>query len=130
MPGFDKQVAVGVAASVALIGGALWLSNAVVGRDDASTDQTLAESLGAKLGCVVQESEGENQLFTREDVTCAFGGEDANILTFASDDNKARWLEVAEQFGGLYVEGPDWIVSVEAQSTAQSIAATLDGKVR
>jgi hypothetical protein len=109
---------------------ALALAGCSSGGGSGGDGATTAASLGAKLGCTVQESEGDNQLFTREDVTCSYSGETVNIVTFASDEAKASYLEAAGGFGGIYVEGPDWVVGVEAQATAQNVRGALGGMIR
>lgn len=93
---------------------------------------TTAASLGTKLGCTIESlsESGPNQLFTREDVSCAFGGEDVNIVTFGSASAKASYLEAAGEFGGIYVEGSDWVVGVEQQGTAEVVKSRLGGTIR
>ncbi len=75
-------------------------------------------------------SEGQNQLYTREDGRCSIGDEEVNVVTFDGAAQRDQYLQVAKQFGGIYVTGETWAVATETQGTADKVKAALGGEIR
>lgn len=68
-------------------------------------------------------------LYAREQGACQIGGERVSISTFDGAEQRDRWLQVARQFGGIYVIGPGWVVSVASQTTSDRVAQATGGKI-
>lgn len=65
-----------------------------------------------------------------EAMSCTLGsGSDARFLVFSGAEQKTRWLTFGSLTGGVEVEGPNWIVSVEEADIASGIANELGGEV-
>jgi hypothetical protein len=76
-----------------------------------------------------QGSEGQSQLFTREDGRCSIGDEDVNVVTFDGPSQRDQYLEAAKQLGGIYVTGETWVVGTETQPTPNNVQDALGGEM-
>lgn len=57
-------------------------------------------------------------------------GDLVDIATFADQDSRDTWLKLATAFGGVYVVGDSWVVSVISHADAQTVQGDLGGDVR
>lgn len=106
------------------------------GDDQLLTVEAVVDELGqggvtcSDLKMSGQGSEGQNQLFTREDGRCSIGDEEVNVVTFDGPSQRDQYLEAAKQFGSIYVTGETWAVGTETQATADKVKAALGGETR
>jgi hypothetical protein len=66
----------------------------------------------AELTCSGVTPADDPQLGTREDVSCELRGESINVVTFNTSTARDQFLTVAREFGGIYIVGDLWAVSV------------------
>ncbi len=77
-----------------------------------------------------QGSEGQPQLFAREDGRCWIGDEVVKVVTFDGASQREQYLQAAKQFGGIYVSGEGWAIGTETQATADKVKDALGGEIR
>ena len=59
------------------------------------------------MGCEDPTPNETDELFVREAVDCADG---SRVLTFVTNEARDNFLEIAEQFGGVYETGDRYAV--------------------
>jgi hypothetical protein len=82
--------------------------------------------LCAKLGGNFTEETDQHELYTSDEGSC-FG---SRLYWFARTALRDQWLAQALQFGGNYVVGDRWAISVDDPAKAQFVAAETGGQVR
>ncbi len=56
---------------------------------------------------------------------CQVDGQEVRLLTFANNEARDNFREVAEGFGGRYVEGERWLIEVPDQDVERTVAARV-----
>ena len=77
-------------------------------------------------GDFVEETESPHELYTSDEGTCF----DSRMYWFARTALRDQYLKQALQYGGNYVIGDRWVISVEDPQKAAFIAAQTGGQVR
>jgi hypothetical protein len=93
-------------------------------------DVTPVTDLASRLGCSGFTQGTQIELFVREQGDCQFDGATVTLHTFTTGDAAASWLQVAQNFGGIYVVGDRWAISVDTQDKANAVRAKLGGDIR
>jgi hypothetical protein len=74
---------------------------------------------------------GEREFFVRESGTCIVGsGDKVTVYAFGTATAEDQWLQVASGFGGVYVVGHGWVVSVDTQAVAETVRGKVGGEIR
>lgn len=101
-------------------------------REYQAAADLLTDVRAAGFGCddePVVISGGPGAKF-EEAMSCTLGsGTGARFLVFSGAEQKTGWLMFGSLTGGVVVEGPNWIVSVEDVDVASGIANELGGEV-
>lgn len=113
------------------------LAAAVLGGCSSGGDSAAASSSGppalqdiaTKAGCgaITEDSE---ELYVREGGTCSAGGDELRVYTFSDGKSRDAWLQVAKGFGGVFVVGDRWVVSVDDQAAGDAVKARAGGEVQ
>jgi hypothetical protein len=115
------------------VAAALLLTVAACGGDEKapapSAGHTLA-SLASAVGCGGLEHDKDPQLFVREQGSCTIAAHQVKLYTFGDTGSRDSWLKVAQGFGGVYVVGERWVVSVDEQETAELVRGLVGGDIR
>ena len=94
------------------------------------TAKQLVDALAAKGITCTGFSLGE-ELYTRSNATCSLSEDlSLDVATFASGENRDNWINTAKNFGGVFVVGANWAVSVNDPDTAKRIRGAIGGTVR
>lgn len=100
---------------------------ALVGCSSPQTPALTLDDLATRAGCT--RTEAFQQAMTREAALCTVEGGDVFVATFTDNAQRDQWLTIAPSGGGVLVSGDQWAVQVLDLALAESLAATLDGKV-
>lgn len=89
-----------------------------------------AADIAHKAGCgPVTYDSAPLELYIHEGLTCDIGGKHAHVVTFAGTKQRDDYLKVAKGFGGNYVVGEGYIITVESPDAARLIAGQLGASV-
>jgi hypothetical protein len=91
-------------------------------RSDYSSLSVLCTAMGATFA----EESGEHELFTSDEGYCG----STSVAWFSSSKLLNSWLEVAEAFGGVYVVGDRWALTLDSPTAARQVQARVGGTVR
>lgn len=84
------------------------------------------QALCTALGQTFTEATDEHTLYSSDEGTCgAF-----TVSWFASRSQRDAWVSAATQFGGDYVVGPAWVVSVDDPASARQVQSVVGGVVK
>ena len=86
-------------------------------------------TLASRTGCTGYSSTSPT-LFAREEGSCAFNGDDLDIVTFSTTANEDNWIKAASSFGGgVIVKGPLWAIGTGSQASAEAVKSKLGGTI-
>jgi len=88
---------------VAVLAAAVSLLASCGGSDEPANITDIAE----QVGCENPSPASTEELYVREAVDCADG---SRVLTFASNEARDNFVEIAEEFGGVYETGDRYAV--------------------
>ncbi len=91
------------------------------GGEDLSTPKAIAQ----KIGCEGYADTTTEELGVEKVGTCKVNGEDVRVLTFASTEARDTFKKTAEQFGGRYVEGENFLVEANSAEAESAVKAKL-----
>jgi hypothetical protein len=92
--------------------------------ESARTPAALAKRLGCESTYVVDSTD---EIAVEAVGICTFEGQEIRLLTFANDEARDTFKEVAEQSGSRYVETKQALVEVEGEAVEKAVQARLDG---
>jgi len=78
------------------------------------------------MGAPFEEEPDGHALFTADEGYCG----SISVAWFSSSKLRDSWLEVAEAFGGVYVVGDRWAVTLDSPVVARQVQARLGGMVK
>lgn len=88
-----------------------------------------AADVAQRAGCGAQTVDSSLELYVREGLHCQISGQAVHVVTFAGNQQRDDYLRVAKSFGGNYVVGDFYLISVDSPSAAAAIAKTLGASV-
>jgi hypothetical protein len=92
-------------------------------RSGYSSPRALCTAMGATFA----EETDEHTLFTSDEGYC---GDAATVSWFASSKLRDSWLEAALAFGGVYVVGDRWALTLDSPTAARQVQARVGGTVK
>ncbi len=120
-----RWILVGLAA-VLVAAGSYALTLAL--RRDAGPAPRVAD-VAARIGCSTSKLDAELELYARESGSCGIGAHRYSIAVFAGNEQRDQWLEVAVSFGGSYVVGDRFVVTVDSVDVGRELAPKLNARV-
>lgn len=84
------------------------------------------KELAGEIGCASTYSATSTDELGVEAVgTCTVSGSEVRLLTFASDEARDTFVEVAKSFGGRYVTGPGYAIEAQSADVETAVQAKL-----
>lgn len=104
---------------------ALLALSACSGGDSApDSPKALADTLGCSSTYAADSTE---EIGVEAVGTCEVDGYDVRLLTFANDEARDNFVQVAEGFGGRYVTGPGYAVEAEGAAAEKAVREAVEG---
>ncbi len=105
---------------------ALLALSACSGGDLSTPDSPKA--LADTLGCSSTYAADTTEEIGVEDVgTCQVDGHAVRLLTFANDDARDGFVEIAKGYGSRYVTGPGYAVEADGAAAEKAVRAAVEG---
>jgi hypothetical protein len=101
------------------------------GSSPSSTSSSFAtpQDIASRLDCTSPVKSDE--IMVREAITCDYGSDTLEIVTFNDNGQRDSWKKIASGVGGgVYVVGDKWLVSADSTATATNVQRTVGGKVQ
>lgn len=97
----------------------------------ASSAEVRPADVATAAGCAdtFQMSTTE-ELFARELGVCRIKDAEVSLYTFASNANRDDWLDVASNFGGMYVVLDRAVISADSRDALEAAKAKAGGELR
>jgi len=91
-------------------------------RSGYGSPRELCTAMGATFA---EETDG-HALFTSDEGYC---GDSATVSWFSSSKLRDSWLEAALAFGGVYVVGDRWALTLDSPAAARQVQARVGGTI-
>jgi len=92
------------------------------GGDATVVPSDVAEEIGCSSSYV---DDTTNEIFVESVGECTFNGDEIRLLTFANNEARDNFEEVASGFGGRYVKGDGFLVEVHSAEAADQVETEL-----
>ncbi len=107
-----------------IVAAAVLLTSCGSDSDTYETGRDLADAVGCNG--YIDDSE---ELFVLEGGGCELDdGTDVAVYTFSDSDARDAWLDVAQDFGGVYLVGDAWVVDAD-WATLDDLQPELGGDI-
>ncbi|SDT82973.1 hypothetical protein SAMN05216371_7785 [Streptomyces sp. TLI_053] len=93
----------------------------------ASGPRAERDALARRLGCTAEASTESVEM---TEAACTVGSVQYRIVTFAADDGRRQWLDLATDYGGTYLTGRNWVLAAWPTECLAPLRDRLGGALR